>query len=174
MVQTPSIINQFIGKYSFLDLSYPFTYSLYGITFNSLLHYYYAFKCTFLSYAKQIADSSAPDLEFSKLCKSVDNIRVIVRSDWITVRRDILYHGLYAKFSSNYGLRYQLLNTGDAELIYGVSKTDPTEDDLYLGRVLSINDGQNTLGELLMELRNYFKNLSESNVNLSPTYSGSS
>lgn len=69
-----------------------------------------------------------------------------LRQDWETAKEDIMREALLAKFTQHPALRSLLLGTGDAELI------EHTTNDRYWGDGGNGN-GQNRLGQLLMELR---------------------
>lgn len=69
-----------------------------------------------------------------------------LRSDWETVKEDIMREALQAKFKQHRSLRALLLGTGDSELI------EHTTNDGYWGNG-GDGTGKNRLGFLLMELR---------------------
>lgn len=69
-----------------------------------------------------------------------------LRTDWVTVRDDVMREALRAKFTQHAELRELLLSTGDARLV------EHTTNDSYWGDG-GDGSGRNRLGELLMELR---------------------
>ena len=69
-----------------------------------------------------------------------------LRSDWETVKDDIMREALRAKFTQHPELRSLLLKTGDAQLI------EHTRNDSYWADG-GDGTGKNRLGQLLMELR---------------------
>lgn len=69
-----------------------------------------------------------------------------MRSDWETVRVDVMRQGLRAKIQQHSRIRKLLLETGDAEII------EDSPRDAFWGV------GQNQLGKLWMELREEIKN----------------
>lgn len=69
-----------------------------------------------------------------------------LRSDWETVKDDIMREALQAKFTQHAELRSLLLSTGDSELV------EHTAKDRYWGDG-GDGCGKNRLGQLLMELR---------------------
>jgi ribA/ribD-fused uncharacterized protein len=69
-----------------------------------------------------------------------------LRSDWETVKDDIMQEALQAKFTQHPFLQALLLKTGEAELI------EHTTNDDYWGDGGN-GKGKNRLGHLLMELR---------------------
>jgi ribA/ribD-fused uncharacterized protein len=68
------------------------------------------------------------------------------RSNWDSVKEDILYKGLKAKFEQNPILQTLLLKTGSEQLI------EQSPWDSYWGSGKTGN-GKNRMGELLMKLR---------------------
>ena len=68
------------------------------------------------------------------------------RSDWDTVKDDIMRNILKAKFTQHEDLKELLLSTGDATII------EDTKNDNYWGNG-GDDSGKNMLGKLLMELR---------------------
>ncbi|MEZ4303009.1 MAG: NADAR family protein [Polyangiaceae bacterium] len=69
-----------------------------------------------------------------------------LRSDWETVKDDIMRRGLRCKFTTHPALREQLLATGDEDLV------ERSLTDYYWGAGQD-GTGLNRLGTLLMELR---------------------
>ena len=72
------------------------------------------------------------------------------RSDWESVKEDVMYKALQAKFTQHEKLRRKLLETGDRELI------EHSPHDSYWGDGGN-GMGKNRLGELLMKLRREMK-----------------
>lgn len=72
--------------------------------------------------------------------------KVHVRSDWESVKDDIMYKGLKAKFTQNTKLRELLLNTNNVIIIENSPK------DYYWG-IGKDGTGKNTLGNMLYRLR---------------------
>lgn len=144
------MITSFNGKYEILSLKFPFQYTLYNISYNNLEEYYFSFKCSQYEHMKEVAASPNPEAKIIEI-----NLQ---RSDWKDVRRYILQHGIYMKFSME-PYATALRDTKDEELIYGFNIPNPSEDLLFLGKSLITGEGQNTLGILLMEQRYYNNNL---------------
>jgi N-glycosidase YbiA len=69
-----------------------------------------------------------------------------LRTDWETVKDDVMREVLRAKFAQHPELRSLLLSTGKAEII------EHTKNDRYWGNG-GDGSGKNRLGQLLMELR---------------------
>lgn len=152
------MISRFIGEYSFLDFNQPLNYTLYDVYFQSLRHYYYGFKCQSINGLRLVAQSLNPEkvlIEYSKKYKNY------TRSDWNDVRYNILSHGVYIRFYSDYLLQKKLLNTNSEELVYGLTDLELSEDQLFLGYSLIKNTGFNALGKILMYYREYFRSINE-------------
>ena len=78
-----------------------------------------------------------------------------LRSDWETVKLELMGEALRAKFTQHPGLRAALLATGDARLV------EHTGNDRFWGDG-GDGRGQNWLGKLLMELRETLRNAASS------------
>lgn len=152
------MISRFIGEYSFLDFNGSIQYTLYDVYFKTLKHYYYAFKCQNINTFTKVANSIDPESTLIKYSKKNTNC---IRSDWKDVRYDILSHGVYIRYYSDYFLQSKLLDTNNEELVYGLVDIDLTEDQLFLGYSLIQNTGFNALGKILMYYREYFRTIRE-------------
>ena len=131
------MIAKFEGQYFFLSNFFecPVTYK--GITFTNTEAAFHSQKD--INRAKEFAHldpSSAKKL----------GRKVTLRSDWEQVKDEIMYEVLVAKFTQNAALKILLLRTGDQELIEG-----NWWNDTYWGVCRGV--GRNTLGKLLMRLR---------------------
>jgi ribA/ribD-fused uncharacterized protein len=69
-----------------------------------------------------------------------------LRSDWESVKDDVMRKAVRAKFTQHAELRAQLLGTGDAKIV------EHTENDSYWGDG-GDGSGKNMLGLILMEVR---------------------
>lgn len=74
-----------------------------------------------------------------------------VRSDWETIKIEVMWHCLASKFSDP-DLRSKLLDTGDMELV-----ERNTWGDRYWGQVNGV--GENQLGRLLMQMRELIRSI---------------
>ncbi len=74
--------------------------------------------------------------------------RLKIRSDWNSIKIDVMETGLRAKFEQNHDLRELLLATGEEELQEG-----NMWGDTFWGIDLKTNVGENHLGKLLMKIR---------------------
>lgn len=81
-----------------------------------------------------------------------------VRPDWEDIKVDIMKELVLFKFENDEELKQKLLNTGDAELIEG-----NTWHDNFWGACIcercSNKEKKNTLGKILMEVREKLRNL---------------
>jgi ribA/ribD-fused uncharacterized protein len=78
--------------------------------------------------------------------------QIQLRSDWESVKFDVMASVLFDKFYRNRSLRGKLLATGDAELIEANHWGDiiwGTDEE---------GNGENHLGRLLMRIRKFWKN----------------
>ena len=133
------MIKEFIKEYRFLSNFYTSDIEYNGLVFMSAEAAFQAQKCP------SIARS------FTRLSPNRAKARgrsVQLRSDWETVKDDIMYEIVKSKFTQNQGLKQRLLDTGDEELIEG-----NTWNDTYWGMDIRTNRGKNKLGKILMRVR---------------------
>ena len=76
--------------------------------------------------------------------------KVKLRPDWETVKDNIMYDAVFAKFTQHEELKKLLLSTGDAKLI------EHTTNDSYWGDG-GDGSGRNMLGQILMKVREKLK-----------------
>ena len=139
------IINCFNGIYGFLSNFYHSYVEYEGITYANSESAFQAQKCT------------ANEDKFG-FCKLTPNAakragkHVQLREDWETVKDDIMYNIVKAKFMQNDVLRRDLIDTGDAILIEGNDW-----GDRYWGVDNKFGLGQNKLGNILMRVRDELK-----------------
>ena len=69
-----------------------------------------------------------------------------LREDWESIKDDVMYRVVLAKFSQHPGIRSELLSTGDASLV------EHTKNDSYWGDG-GDGSGKNMLGQILMRVR---------------------
>lgn len=81
--------------------------------------------------------------------------RMRLRSDWESVKLNIMEELVLQKFTMNLRLREMLLDTGSGKLIEGNYHRDD-----YWGVDLKTGHGLNHLGIILMNVREKVKNLS--------------
>lgn len=133
-------INKFVGEYNFLCNFYPSPFDIGGRVFPTVEHGFQAFKATNTTHFEVIAEADSPGK-----AKSLGN-QVVLRSDWEDMKVSIMRLCLVKKFTHNPELHKKLLETRDAYLEEGNN-----HGDTIWGTVNG--EGQNLLGELLMEVR---------------------
>ena len=104
-------------------------------------HYFQAQKFRGQPFAEVIRNTVSP-MKAAQLARQQAGLR----SDWESVRDDIMRVALHAKFTQHQTLRSLLLGTKDALLV------EHTVNDSYWGDGGN-GTGKNMLGQLLMELR---------------------
>lgn len=121
-----------------------FHHSIYlaGKEWKSVEHYYQAqkFAGTELEEAIRSASSAAEAKEISRFNR---NKRV---KNWNSVKLDVMYKALRAKFTQHEDLKKLLLSTGEEHVV------EKTTDDSFWGSGFS-GEGRNMIGILLMRLR---------------------
>lgn len=134
-------ITSFRDENYFLSNMFPCTISFEGLTYPSAESAFQAAKC--LDPNDRIPFTKLNGYAAKKLGR-----KVALRADWESVKQDIMYQILKAKFSQR-EFKTQLLRTGDAELIEG-----NTWNDTFWGVNIRTGKGRNHLGKLLMRVRN--------------------
>jgi N-glycosidase YbiA len=109
-------------------------------------HYFQAQKFAGTPYEEEVRLAKSPMIA-ARLGRSR---KQPLRSDWESVKEQVMQEALHAKFTQHAPLRTLLLQTGDAELI------EHTRNDNYWGDG-GDGSGKNRLGQLLMELRSQLK-----------------
>lgn len=138
-----SSIDKFDGEYFFLSNFYNSVQSVKGKPYKTNEHYFQAEKADNEAEHEQIRLSGSA-AESKKLGRKVK-----LRSNWESIKDQVMLDGLRAKFS-NPILKQKLLDTGDAILIEG-----NTWQDKYWGVCGGV--GKNKLGILLMKVREELK-----------------
>ncbi len=131
-------IDSFQGEFRWLSNFWPCSVMLDGMTFPSTEHAYQAAKTLTLGERKKFQVGTAGQAK--RLGRKVK-----IRSDWESVKLDVMLNLLRQKFSSG-ELRSKLIATGNTELIEG-----NTWGDRFWG--VCDGRGENHLGKLLMKVR---------------------
>ena len=133
------VIDQFRGEFHWLSNFYSCPVPFEGLTFDSSEAAFQAAKCLDMKERERFLGLSGGQAK--RLGR-----RVELRSDWETVKIEIMRQVLKSKFTQNPELREKLIATGDTELIEGNNW-----NDRFWGVCRGV--GQNHLGKLLMEVR---------------------
>jgi len=132
-------------KYYQLSNFAGFGFELDGNYWKTMEHYFQAMKFTGTAQFEKIRDCGSP-----KQAKDLGQTRAVsIRSDWDSVKEEIMLVGLRQKFHSA-KLKELLIGTGKKVLI------EDSPYDKYWG-IGANGKGKNRLGELLMELRTELK-----------------
>jgi len=143
-------IDSFSGAYRFLSNFYPCRPGLIWLHGSLVGKFDRWFSTT--EHAFQASKSLHPeDWEAIWRCNTPGEAKrlgrtLALRSDWDSVKQEVMFHLLRQKFSRRSPLRAALLRTGDAELIEGNNW-----GDVYWGVCDGV--GENHLGRLLMLVR---------------------
>lgn len=143
-------IDRFRGRYFFLSNFYKSPVKTYDSIFGDVLHIdtveqgYQLDKCYFRSDRARIYASTSPS-EAKKLGQQVELL-----PDWGRIKYGVMQRWIHLKFTWHPDLAADLLDTGDAELVEGNSWGDRTWG-VFRG------EGQNWLGEILMEERDLLR-----------------
>jgi ribA/ribD-fused uncharacterized protein len=113
-----------------------------GHVYPTSEHYYQSKKFEGTKHESEVRKASGP-MEAARLGRDK---RKPLRRDWESVKDNIMYKVLKAKFTQHEDLKQTLLNTGDNILC------EHTENDFYWADG-GDGSGKNMLGKLLMKLR---------------------
>ena len=138
-------IKEFKAGYYFLSNYFhsPFEYE--GLMFDTVEHAFHWCKTHDLEEKEKIR--TAPGPNFSKKLGR----KCTLRPDWEEVKDSYMEELVRAKFNQNPKLKSKLLKTGDQKLVEG-----NTWNDTYWG--VCKGRGKNRLGQILMKIRDEFKN----------------
>jgi len=133
------VIDSFRGKFHWLSNFYSCSVHYEGLTFGNTEAAFQAAKCLDMKERERFFGLSGGQAK--RLGR-----RVELRSDWETVKIEIMRQVLKSKFTHNPELREKLIATGNTELIEGNNW-----NDRFWGVCRGV--GKNHLGKLLMEVR---------------------
>jgi ribA/ribD-fused uncharacterized protein len=105
-------------------------------------HYFQAQKFTDKKYQEEIRNAKTP-MKAAKIGRNRNNP---LRTDWETVKYDVMKRTVLKKFMTHRDLSELLLSTADDIII------EETKDDYYWGCGEN-GTGENALGKILMEVR---------------------
>ena len=129
-------------EYGWLSNFAEYGFSLDGIRWPSVEHYYQAQKYAGTEVESRIRMADTP----LKARKSGQDRSLVVRSDWDNVKETVMQQAVSAKFLQNRRLGEMLVATGDVALIH------ESQSDLFWGRTQD-GAGDNRLGLIIMEVR---------------------
>ena len=136
-----SKIKEFQGAMFFLSNFSPSPFTFGGKEYATVEHFYQAMKATDEEDHDAVMEAETPG-KAKKIGRQIK-----IRDDWEFIKLDIMCLALRIKFSDP-ELRQRLLFTGDAVLEEG-----NTWGDKYWGIDLTTGEGENWLGQCLMEIR---------------------
>ena len=144
------MITKFDGEYAFLSNFYECDVAYNGLTYKNSEAAFHAQKTLDELERKQFItlDPSASKRRGRK---------VSLRSDWESVKTNIMYEICLAKFSQNEDLKAKLLATGDEYLEEGTYWHDNCWGNCYCDKCKNII-GENRLGKILMQIREELRN----------------
>ena len=138
----PDVINQFKGEYDFLNNRFGCCFVWQGLQYGNAEAAYQASKCEDESERKVYAGCSSDKA-------ALKGKEQVPFPGWEEARLDIMESILRAKFKQNSVLMKKLIDTGNCILINGNNKKE-----IYWGVDLYSWQGENHLGEILMNIRN--------------------
>ena len=143
------MINCFDGKWAFLSNFYWNEIEHEGIVYPTNEHFFQAMKTLDNDERRQIANCLTPG-QAKRMGR-----RVALRSDWESVKEDVMFLGLCLKFADEQ-LADWLLETGDEELVEGTTWHDNEWGNCSCSKCANIK-GKNKLGKSLMKIRDMVK-----------------
>lgn len=138
-------ILSFRGKYYFLSNFYDAAFIYDGIRYGNAEAAFQAQKC--MKKEEKERFSYLPASEAKRLGRKVH-----MRQDWNRIKVDVMKNILRAKFNQNPDIQCKLMETGNAMLAEG-----NTWGDTFWGVDMITGEGQNMLGELLMQIRKEYE-----------------
>ena len=135
----------FRGEYEFLSNFYPAKMFFKGIPYLNSEAAYQAQKCVRAGDKKQFSELSADE------AKRLGS-RVPLRPDWNEVKASVMERVICAKFAQHPRLAKKLLETGNKQLYEG-----NRWHDTFWGIDMKTQEGENHLGQILMDLRQFFR-----------------
>jgi len=118
--------------------------------YKSSEHLYQAFKSTNLEYQELIRNLDEPK-DTKKISDALIGTKYPLRDDWEEIKLPLMHMALLLKFTQNKELAHKLLATK------GHIEEQNSWGDTFWGTCEQV--GANHLGRLLMEVREYLKNL---------------
>jgi ribA/ribD-fused uncharacterized protein len=156
-------ITEFKGKYRFLSNFYrsntfvvcAYHGTSYSVMFPTNEHWFVAMKAgndlSAILSQRGYTHKEFMDLTPGQVKRMGRTIQL--RIDWEEVKSDVMLRGLRAKFYAGSTLAKLLMETGDRTII-----EENAWEDIYWGVSKETGEGQNVLGQLLMQVRAELKN----------------
>lgn len=146
-------IDSFNGRYRFLSNFYASPIERDGLVYRTVEHAFQAGKTLNQNVRQHIANMPHPG-DAKRAGR-----KVRLRPDWESIKFDVMHELLRKKFAPSTPLSTLLLNTNDAELIEGNTRSD---------RVWGVcgGTGDNHLGRLLMLIRDELRNSQTTSVDV--------
>jgi ribA/ribD-fused uncharacterized protein len=141
------MITRFIDEYRWLSNFVPVEVEFEGVKYSSVEHAYQAAK----SEDPEWREFCATELRPGKIKRG--SRRIEIREDWLQIRVDVMRQLLAQKFIQE-PYKTLLLETGDTPLTEG-----NTWGDTFWGVDLETGEGDNVLGNLIMDIRRAVKTL---------------
>ena len=144
------MINSFSNQYEFMSNFYnaPVTYD--GLAYRNNEAAFQAHKLANKEERKKYCEYSPSKAKLEgRNCK--------LRGNWESIKYQVMYDIVKAKFSQNENLKQMLLDTDNKELIEGNWWHDNCWGDCSCERCKDIK-GQNNLGKILMKVREELRN----------------
>lgn len=136
-------IHEFQGEFRFLSNFWPAEVELGGLKFPTVEHAYQAAKTLDIAQRRQIQSLLTPG-QAKRMGRAVT-----MRSDWESIKLDIMIDLVWQKFSRHPELKALLLSTGNAALEEGNAWGDRFWGISPVGSGI----GKNMLGKILMAVR---------------------
>ena len=140
----PELINFYSvrDKYGEFSNFAPYPITIEGKTWPTSEHFFQAQKFLGTSHEEEIRLAKSPMIA----ARMGRDRKRPLRSDWETVKDDIMRQALHAKFVQHPSLKAMLLATGEASIV------EHTKNDSYWGDG-GDGTGLNMLGKILVEIR---------------------
>lgn len=140
------LISSFSNNYRFLSNFFNSPIVVDSKLYPTVEHYYQASKTLTESAHEAIRNAKSPG-EAKRM-----GGRTVLRPDWENIKHEVMWKGLWAKFTQNPNLKVLLKLTGDARLVEGNYWHDNIWGSCSCPKCAS-TEGQNILGKMLMEIR---------------------
>ncbi|MFW6047066.1 MAG: NADAR family protein [Candidatus Woesearchaeota archaeon] len=147
------MIDSFKGKYFFLSNFYLCKITIDGKIWPSAEHIFQAAKTRDLVLREKIRFLEKPS------DAKREGRKLEIRKDWEGIKFDVMKRAVELKFDQNSDLKRKLILTENELLVEGNTWHDNIWGACYCNRCQN-KKGQNLLGKILMELREYY-NLNE-------------